>query len=310
MTKKYYRQIIFIESNYKKKILLWKIMDYKDINEIVNDHFSSFDRLNVENRKISIIQSTRIILSVIKYRILTEISETEKEHLCEIFKVLDSSLIYLVSKNAIADATYEDMRSDISEEDDFISRELSAVQSHNEAGKEEPKGLKGLKELKEIEELKGIKIVNNDNNNTNDSDDDDGSSLNSIYSASLNSPKIVMKKTKDKNKSKGKEEEETPNDAIFEEPPKEEEDVKELFSKSVRLYLMDKLERINDDRFHRLLISLKGLGIYTHAPYKLYNMLKHHSTFFKTRKDVETCSVYSLIKEEGFIDVIFEYFSL
>lgn len=275
-------------------------MEYQDINEVVNDHFSSFDRLSVENRKISIVQSTRLILSILKFKIIREVRDNDGDYIKELFKTLDTSLNYIISKDAISDLLYNksatglDMKSDISDISDNddngdngdICDDGDDINHDDRDEKEKDRENVALKIIK-----KNLVTISSD-------DDESSTSLNSIYSVSLNSP--IKNKHKEDDKGKEPEDENEGGEG--------ENDIVELFSKSHHPYFVDKIQRIEDDKFHELLRSLRSVNIYTHAPYKLHRMLKYHSSFFKDKKDILTCSVYSLPVNEGHINMIVDYF--
>lgn len=359
-------------------------MDYSQINEMIGQHFSSFDRLTIENRKVSIIQSTRLILSILKYKLISELgSEIDKKNnpqdISEIFKMLDSSLNYTISKDALytesedftpigtrdveerINSRFEqkkgmhseqlDMRSDISDggeddngdkdnEDDY--KEDDGESNDQQKQKEEREETEEKKEKKEkdriaedVKELsrfarkipqRKVQIFQPDSNDIfrkktvkqtgkkltmdiqqndyrgNDNDDDDSSSsLNSVYSVSLNSPEKNRRKDRkkdEKEKSKGKEPESEP----------EENEKSDLFTDVPQYYMHDTVNRIGDKKFEELLFSLYQNNIFTTVPHRVYRMLKHHQSFFKSRNDIDTCTTYSLIRDLGYIDLIYQFF--
>lgn len=284
-------------------------MNYKDFNHIVDEHFSSFGRLSVENRKVSIVQSTRLILSIIRYNIkqedLGKLDEEQKDSVDELFLTLDTSLNYIISKDAIIDNyhTELDMRSDIPDEP---PQPIQHADDGNDKREDNPIG---KDDFKVGDKTRGKEQQSDDESQDSD---EDSSSLNSIYSVSLNDKKgdtssNVVNTVKG---ADGIKEIKDENDEIFDEKHEEEDLVKELFSKDKYPYSLDSVHRIKDQKFHSLLESLSKVGIFTHVPYKLYRILRHHATFFKSRKDIITCSVYSLVIEQGYIDIIAEFFGL
>lgn len=257
-------------------------MDLHSIENVMREHFISFGNLSQEEKNTSIIQSSRLSLSMLKYHLLSNIKvgEENKEDIKSIFHIFDSSLRYLLD----GDCFYHHDTSD--EESREVCSSCGGIEKKSTDNHPTINPLRKEDILAKAHE--GIESENFTDKNTEDSD----------WASSLNNEGADN------------------NDAVVEEEnkdwPEEEKDCTNFFivySEEISTTIYNDIIRNKlGDSYLKLLNDLLVRNIMVVAPYKLNSYMEHHKTIFECMNEVERNCLYAVPLKQGCRDLLEEYF--
>lgn len=258
-------------------------MDLQSIEQVVKSHFASFGNLDRSDRHVSIIQSTRLSLAILKHHFLTKTEDGSKKNLENIFDIFDSSLRYILDPNV--DEISEDVCSTcggIEEVDELLQKmeEISIPKV-----KKSSESISRKKEATSKEKEKEVASENFSDDNDEDSD----------WASSLGN----------EGPDDGEEEEEKPQ------WPESENNIRILLVHEPERDIIGYLSGLSelDTRFLKLLEDLAKVNIFTDAPHKLYSFMLHHKNMFNCMKEAERNSLYTLPLKHGCKTLLEEYFA-
>lgn len=314
-------------------------MNFSLLNKVTVEHFASFSRADNHDRRVSVVQSTRFLLSLMKEKLLIDYKNFEKgedlKSIDELFGVIDTSLCFLVTREDYYSHASVSMRSDFKED---IEDELK-IENQVEKGSDDTSSYSlnslslvtpdrkrrgpNLLDLKEKEKSGGSREKEESREERSESREKEESEKMKGKEEESGEEK---KREKREKKKKGEREESDDSDTsdeendIFSIKRKEEEGLQVLFSFGDRNNYNIDFFRENfgrcPDELDRYLVFLKSLErekkIIVNAPVKLFQMMMYHLTVFLSRenfdREIRRCENYRFLIDNDCIPILSRFF--